>query len=233
MNNTIGALIKQMRKKSGFTQSQLAEKVGISQAMIVQYEQGKRQPKFENLSKIADALDIDVNIFLASKIGTSNEFPEINQYNVQEIHNANIQRYRIPYALELYKALDFTFVEKIIFEDETFSLNYSDDSSGIIGYLSNKPRSLEEENALSQKTYSENEIIKYIMSSTISPKHIMEISYGSETMQLDYCNYLKWINNFIENVRTTALQQLHAMTSNPIYMDEISRIIGQQKLDTE
>lgn len=53
-------LIRFYRQKAGLTQQQLADKLGVSQQYIGNYESGKRQPKIQTLQKIADALDVDV-----------------------------------------------------------------------------------------------------------------------------------------------------------------------------
>lgn len=58
--------IKSARKKKGLTQAELGEVLGVSQAMIGQYESGIRKPKIEQLMKIASALDIDINFLLDS-----------------------------------------------------------------------------------------------------------------------------------------------------------------------
>ena len=51
----IGEKIKKIRKESGITQKQLAQKLGVSQAAIVQFESEKSNPKIDTLKKIADA----------------------------------------------------------------------------------------------------------------------------------------------------------------------------------
>lgn len=53
----IGQKIKAARKASGFTQDQLAQKSGVATITIRQYEAGKRQPRLEQLGKIAKALN--------------------------------------------------------------------------------------------------------------------------------------------------------------------------------
>ena len=53
----LGEQIKKYRKKTGLTQKQLGEKLGISQQQIAQYENGKRVPKIDTLIKIANALN--------------------------------------------------------------------------------------------------------------------------------------------------------------------------------
>ncbi|MDY4115127.1 helix-turn-helix domain-containing protein [Blautia sp. HCP3S3_D9] len=57
---TTGENIKRIRKNKGITQKQLAERLNTSQQNLAQYENDKRNPKFETLKKIADALDVYV-----------------------------------------------------------------------------------------------------------------------------------------------------------------------------
>lgn len=55
----IGSRIKNARKAKGFTQKSLAQEIGAATGTIQQYELGKRQPRFEQLQAIADALDMN------------------------------------------------------------------------------------------------------------------------------------------------------------------------------
>ena len=50
--------LRETRKRSGLTQMQIAEKLGITAQSYSQYETGKRQPKAETLKRIADALGV-------------------------------------------------------------------------------------------------------------------------------------------------------------------------------
>lgn len=50
--------LKEARKRTGLTQIQIAEKLGITAQSYSQYETGKRRPKSDTLSKIADALNV-------------------------------------------------------------------------------------------------------------------------------------------------------------------------------
>ncbi len=61
---TIGEKIKTHRKKAGLTQKKLGELSGTSETTIKQYELGKRQPRLEQLQKIAKALNISPYTFL-------------------------------------------------------------------------------------------------------------------------------------------------------------------------
>lgn len=61
---TVGDQIKKYRKIKGLTQQQLGARLGISQALIGQYETGKRNPKTAQLERIARALEITVDDIL-------------------------------------------------------------------------------------------------------------------------------------------------------------------------
>lgn len=56
----LGARIKELRKRSGLSQDQLAEKVGIEAKYLSRIEVGKRQPSIETLEHIADALQVEM-----------------------------------------------------------------------------------------------------------------------------------------------------------------------------
>lgn len=60
MDTLVGKRIRDFRKSANLTQKQLGEKIGVSGAMIGQYETGVRNPKRETLERIADALGVHV-----------------------------------------------------------------------------------------------------------------------------------------------------------------------------
>ena len=66
---TIGNEIRRVRLEKNITQSQLAARLKVSQAMIAQYESGKRIPKIDTIRKIAIALDVSITDIL-----TTNDF---------------------------------------------------------------------------------------------------------------------------------------------------------------
>ena len=59
----IGKTIKALRHNAGLTQSQLAEKVGLSEKHISKIEQGANLPALDNFLKIADLLQINIPEF--------------------------------------------------------------------------------------------------------------------------------------------------------------------------
>ena len=55
---TLGQIMQKIRKEKGYTQKQLAEKCGMATGTIQQYELNKREPRREQLQKIATALNV-------------------------------------------------------------------------------------------------------------------------------------------------------------------------------
>lgn len=67
MNNFFGENLKKAREKCGFTQDQLAYKLNISPSTIGMYEQGRREPDFNNLVKMSDILHTSISELLGIK----------------------------------------------------------------------------------------------------------------------------------------------------------------------
>lgn len=63
-----GEIIKYFRLARNMTQEQLAQEAEISFSTLRKYEANERNPKYEQLSKIADALGISVNLFMDFEI---------------------------------------------------------------------------------------------------------------------------------------------------------------------
>jgi transcriptional regulator with XRE-family HTH domain len=68
--SNLGDRIKDLRKQKNLSQSELADKVGISYAQIGRYETKGSQPPAETLKKIADALGVSPDFLI---YGTSDE----------------------------------------------------------------------------------------------------------------------------------------------------------------
>nr|WP_302176948.1 helix-turn-helix transcriptional regulator [Megamonas funiformis] len=59
--------IKELRKKRGITQKQLANKLGIERSRVSQWEIGYCSPKASDLPKLAKALNCRINDFFKNK----------------------------------------------------------------------------------------------------------------------------------------------------------------------
>lgn len=92
--NKLGSRIMEFRKAKAWSQSQLADKVGISYAQIGRYETKGSQPPAEVLKKIADALDT-TNDFLINgntedKAKASIQDTEVIRY-FKEVDNLQVE----------------------------------------------------------------------------------------------------------------------------------------------
>ncbi len=79
----ISESIRNARKKAGLTQKELGERLGVSAAMIAQYENGQRNPKNETIQKIATALDVPVSS-LTNGIVTQVELVDPNEDDLRK-----------------------------------------------------------------------------------------------------------------------------------------------------
>lgn len=58
MSITMGNKIKNLREKAGLSQTELADKLGLSKSVISAYEKGIRNPSFKVLPLLAEALNV-------------------------------------------------------------------------------------------------------------------------------------------------------------------------------
>ena len=58
-----GKRIRSARIAAGLTQKELAQKLGVSGALVGQYETGIRNPKIDTLNRIAEALSLSLSFF--------------------------------------------------------------------------------------------------------------------------------------------------------------------------
>lgn len=56
--------LKEFREKKGLSQTELANRVGLKQTTISQYESGSRTPNLSMAKKLADVLEISLDDFV-------------------------------------------------------------------------------------------------------------------------------------------------------------------------
>lgn len=69
--------IKELRQSKGLSQSELAQKVGISNQAISHYETGKRHAKIETWQKLADYFNVSVPYLQGFEMQTPNRLKEL------------------------------------------------------------------------------------------------------------------------------------------------------------
>ena len=86
--NALGSLIRQKRLIMGFTQTELAHKVGISPSQMCRIEKGTVIPSCNLLAAIARPLDIDEQQILVCAACTVLDKPVLNDDIINEIVHA-------------------------------------------------------------------------------------------------------------------------------------------------
>ena len=64
----IGKRIEQVREETGLTQSALARAMGVSQSAVSQIEAGERNPSYDMLRQIAQALKISIPHLVGAEV---------------------------------------------------------------------------------------------------------------------------------------------------------------------
>ena len=64
--------LKEARLQAGLTTVQLAQKIGLTQAAVSQWESGKKVPGIETISRLADLYGVTVDYLLGRDMGSSN-----------------------------------------------------------------------------------------------------------------------------------------------------------------
>lgn len=68
LHKLLGKNIRRFRKRDGMTQDQLAEKAGINQKQISKIESGRIQARLSTYLRIANALGVSIDHFLADAL---------------------------------------------------------------------------------------------------------------------------------------------------------------------
>lgn len=106
--------IASLRDKQGYTQEELADRLGISRAALSHYEKNRREPDFETLAKLADLFKVTIDYL----IGRTNHPQSILQSDVKEkVDTINLSEEDILKRFTLLyegKKLDADHVNKIV-----------------------------------------------------------------------------------------------------------------------
>lgn len=84
----IGKVIKEARLEKGYSQSELAQKTGISNSYLSQIESEKQDPSLETMEQLSAALDVPTYILFFKAIQEENIQNSDNKRFVREIKRA-------------------------------------------------------------------------------------------------------------------------------------------------
>lgn len=68
--------LKFFRKKNGYTQEQIAEKIGVSRQAVAKWERGEALPDIENIMALADVYEVTVDSLVRNVAAYSGTSPE-------------------------------------------------------------------------------------------------------------------------------------------------------------
>lgn len=87
----LGKQIKDLRTKYKLTQTELAEKVGVTKSTIAAYENNSRQPSYEVLIKMSRVFKVSIDSLLLNHPGAT-----------LEVHGLNVEQLQIVEILIAY-----------------------------------------------------------------------------------------------------------------------------------
>ena len=64
-------VLRKLRLEYGYTQKDIADRLGTSKAAISMYETGRREPTFEILEKLADIFNVDTDFLIGRESGST------------------------------------------------------------------------------------------------------------------------------------------------------------------
>ena len=127
---TTGMRIRYFRKKAGLTQKELAEKIGLSDSALRNYELDNRKPDWETLTCIADALQVSyyaLSMYDMSEINRTLHFlfemEEMYQLKPGVIDGELVLRFDTKRLRELFGDNPFAMEDPDLSEEEEQELN--------------------------------------------------------------------------------------------------------------
>lgn len=67
MKSNFSKNLIELRKESGLTQHQVAEKLNVDDSCYAKWEQGRRQPNIDNIIKLCEIFDVEADVLLGIK----------------------------------------------------------------------------------------------------------------------------------------------------------------------
>lgn len=91
----INIRIKELRQQKHFTQSQLAERLGVTKSMVSAYETGARYPSYEILIKLARTFNVSTDYLLGVDTGKSIDIKGLTDKQTEIISEFKIKEHKL------------------------------------------------------------------------------------------------------------------------------------------
>ena len=92
MSEIFSKRLKKIREEKKLSQADLAKKAGLQPAAISHFETGQRKPSFDNLKRLANALNISIDYLLGRKIKDAGDIAEKLFRNFEKLSTDDQQR---------------------------------------------------------------------------------------------------------------------------------------------
>ena len=86
--------LKELRRKQGITQAELASRIGVVESAISLYESGKREPDISTLIKIAKCLNTTVDYLIDMPNNANNKTQQQQEESLTEDEKQLLRAYR-------------------------------------------------------------------------------------------------------------------------------------------
>ena len=97
----LGKRIKELRNKYKLTQSNLAERLGVTVSSIAAYENNSRQPSYEVLIKMADVFKVTIDSLLLDRSQDIVDVTGLSPEHIEQIQNL-IKYFRSEGIIEVF-----------------------------------------------------------------------------------------------------------------------------------
>lgn len=93
MSENFAKRLKNIREdEKKLSQAELAEKAGLQTAAISHFETGQRKPSFENLKRLANALNVSIDYLVGREIKDSGDIAEKIFRNFEKLSTNDQQK---------------------------------------------------------------------------------------------------------------------------------------------
>lgn len=82
ISKLFGSRVKKLRKQKGWSQKELAEKIGMSFQQVNKYEGGAHARRFEKLALIAESLDTTIDYLVAGDTQEAGSFNNVKLFQL-------------------------------------------------------------------------------------------------------------------------------------------------------
>ena len=87
-----GKFIQQLRREKNMTQQELAEKLGVTDKSVGNWENGRNMPDLSLLKPLCDILGITVNDLICGEIITEDKYQEKTEENIVSIYDYSVKQ---------------------------------------------------------------------------------------------------------------------------------------------